>query len=906
MSRRALSAFCFFFAVASPLFAATFNVTNLNDSGSGSLRAAIVSANASAGPDTVTFQNGLTGTITLTSTLEVTDSIAITGPGSGSITISGNHQVRAFLFNEFGSSHTHTVSGLTITDAYPVTEGGAGIFSQDDDLTLNDIVITNCIGGGAGGGLYFANGALSVSNSTFSGNWAENAGSCFELGDVGGGQGGGIMAYNVTSATFDHVTITGNKARADGGGLGVLARADAAVPITINACVITGNTTNVLGCDPKSGGGVYVGGMGNDDTLTIADSTISNNVANGNAGGLLLGDLDTITIRRSTISGNQATSGYGGGIVMEANENTLLENVTVSGNTASTKSGGIHVKATGFTTNINSSTITGNGASVSAGLRAENGTAVNLRNSIVANSVITPANTVADDLSTDGTSSFVIAYTNVETPGAATVTNNGGNVLNQDPVLGALQNNGGTTLTHLPGSGSPVFNAGDPAFTAPPSTDQRGFTRVLGAAIDMGSVESDPPANAGTIALSSATYSIAENGTSLTVTVTRTGGSTGAVSVNYATSDGSAKTPSDYGAASGTLNWAAGDAASKTFNIPIVNDTTYEGNETLNVTLSNVTGGANLGTSAAVVTITEDESYPVLTINSVSKAEGNSGTTNYQFTVTLSPQSAQVVTVNFATVNVTAGGSDYTANTGTLTFAVGVTSQNVNISVLGDTITENDETFNVVLSSPTNANLGAPSTGVGTLQNDDPPTTPTNFSATGTASTTVTVSWTPSIGAATYTVERQLSSVGSFTPIATISGTTYFDNGRTPATSYRYRVIASNAFGGQSSYTTPDIATTVVFTDPSLVGVAVKPVHFTELRTAINAVRAFAGLGAASYSETPATGMFIKAIHVTEMRTALDAAASGAGIPSGGYTDSPLAGVPIKAVHLQELRDRVK
>ena len=81
----------------------------------------------------------------------------------------------------------------------------------------------------------------------------------------------------------------------------------------------------------------------------------------------------------------------------------------------------------------------------------------------------------------------------------------------------------------------------------------------------------------------------------------------GAVSVQYATVRGSAQPGQDYTAASGTLNWADGDMANKTFTVPITNDTVFEGNETVNLTLSNPTGGATLGSqSTALLTIQDD------------------------------------------------------------------------------------------------------------------------------------------------------------------------------------------------------------------------------------------------------------------------------------------------------------
>ena len=110
---------------------------------------------------------------------------------------------------------------------------------------------------------------------------------------------------------------------------------------------------------------------------------------------------------------------------------------------------------------------------------------------------------------------------------------------------------------------------------------------------------------------------------------------------------------------------------------------------------------------------------PTLSINSVSANEGNSGTTAFTFTVTLSAASASTVTANFATSNGTAtAGSDYVANSGVVTFTPGQTTQTITVSVNGDTTVEANETFLVTLSAPTNATL-AVAQGTGTIVNDD-------------------------------------------------------------------------------------------------------------------------------------------------------------------------------------------
>ncbi|MGI8689632.1 MAG: Calx-beta domain-containing protein [Thermomicrobiales bacterium] len=113
---------------------------------------------------------------------------------------------------------------------------------------------------------------------------------------------------------------------------------------------------------------------------------------------------------------------------------------------------------------------------------------------------------------------------------------------------------------------------------------------------------------------------------------------------------------------------------------------------------------------------------PIVTIGNVSQNEGNSGTTPFVFTVTLSAASGQTVTVNYATADGTAttADNDYQAQNGALTFAPGVTTQTITVLINGDTKAEPDETFTVVLSSPANATIAAGGgIGSGTIINDD-------------------------------------------------------------------------------------------------------------------------------------------------------------------------------------------
>ncbi len=226
----------------------------------------------------------------------------------------------------------------------------------------------------------------------------------------------------------------------------------------------------------------------------------------------------------------------------------------------------------------------------------------------------------------------------------------------------------------------------------------------------------------GTITLSASTYSVNENGGSVTITVNRTGGS-GAVTVDYATSNGSATAGSDYTAASGTLSWADGDTAAKTFTVSIINDTLQEGDETVNIALSNATGGASLGTpGSAVLTIVDDDQPGTLSfeLGSYSVSEGGGSIT---INVTRTAGSVGAVDVSYATSDgsATTAGNDYTATSGTLSWIDGDTaSKSFTVTILQDTVVEGDETVNLTLSSATGgASIGGTNPVTLTIVDDD-------------------------------------------------------------------------------------------------------------------------------------------------------------------------------------------
>lgn len=177
------------------------------------------------------------------------------------------------------------------------------------------------------------------------------------------------------------------------------------------------------------------------------------------------------------------------------------------------------------------------------------------------------------------------------------------------------------------------------------------------------------------------------------VIVERAAGAVGTATVNYATSDGTAKAGADYSAASGMLTFADGETA-KTIDLAIVNDSTHEGAQTFTIKLSNPTGATLGGVSTETVTILDNDPRPSLWLPEVAKSEGNSGTTSFVFTATLQPASEATHTITYSTADGTATvPSDYTSAFGTLVFAPGETSKTFTVDVHGDTLRESDEYF---------------------------------------------------------------------------------------------------------------------------------------------------------------------------------------------------------------------
>lgn len=241
-------------------------------------------------------------------------------------------------------------------------------------------------------------------------------------------------------------------------------------------------------------------------------------------------------------------------------------------------------------------------------------------------------------------------------------------------------------------------------------------------------------ASSGALQLSQTSYTVDESAGVATITVMRTGSSAGSVAVQYATvAGGSASANSDYEPVSGVFTWHNGDNSEHKITIPIKDDPTYEGDETIKVVLSNPEGGAVLINPNATVNIKDNDAPPTISISDVSQAEGNSGTTDFNFTVSLSAAAGVAIGTDYQAVTNGADAGDFQIVSGKLTFNAGETSKIVTVKVIGDTTPEADEDFFVILSnSSPGAVAFARQQGTGKILNDDAKASTIQFAKTDT------------------------------------------------------------------------------------------------------------------------------------------------------------------------------
>jgi hypothetical protein len=528
--------------------AETFIVTNLDDSGLGSLRTAITSANTAGGVDTIIFSPALTlpGTIILASPLPaVTDNLNIDGPGSNLLTINGNNAHRIFTVN---AGNTLSIDDMTLTNGNS-TGGGAVLNNSNATFNASRVVFQSNIargvngndgflsggiiagggGGGAGmgGAIFNDTGTLNINASTFVGNRA--------FGGVGGnGRGGGGGGSGVGGAIFSlrgNLTINGstfedNRAIGGNGGNGNITGASnsngGAGGTTPGGA---GGTNSVAGGNSIYGGGggnggagpggsQFGGGGGSSNIAGAANSQLGGNgggSGSGANGGLGLGGALVMfgnfqasgiaNLYNSTFSGNQAVGANGG--------------TGIANGLASAGQGGALAVLFGATINAANTTITlnqalgGTSPSQLAGLGGGvfvNGTTPNatfrFKNSIVAGNT-NSGNNPADGLDIRNLSASAVSegYVLLGNQTGAILNGDSSGFQSGDPGLEPLAFYGGPVKTHALKSTSQALNTGNPGgctdYSTPVpqllTTDARGtgFVRA-DATCDKGAYERQP------------------------------------------------------------------------------------------------------------------------------------------------------------------------------------------------------------------------------------------------------------------------------------------------------------------------------------------------------------------------------------------------------------------------------
>ncbi len=264
------------------------------------------------------------------------------------------------------------------------------------------------------------------------------------------------------------------------------------------------------------------------------------------------------------------------------------------------------------------------------------------------------------------------------------------------------------------------------------------LTNATGAALGTPStatltiVDDDAAPVPGTLRFSSPTYSRNEaGGGTATITVSRVSGSSGAATVAYSTQNGTATAGADYVTAVGTLTWANGDAAAKTFTVTVNDDATDESDETVALSLTNATGAALGAPSSATLTIVDDDVAPLpgsLSFGgaAISVPENAPSVT---LTVNRTGGTSAVGVTYTTTAGSAAAGTDYRTTSGTLSFAVGDSTKTITVPLVNDGTNEPNEQFTVTLSMPTGgAALGATRTVTITITDDDVPPAPGSLS----------------------------------------------------------------------------------------------------------------------------------------------------------------------------------
>lgn len=482
------------------------------------LRAAVQESNALAGVDTILLPAG-SYTLTIagqgengaaSGDLDITEGVMVSGAGRETTTVDGGGLDRVFHVLVPAAAVVH-LSGVTIREGDPGFDTGGGIFVQTGQLALSDSRLEDNFAG-EGGGIYNA-AVLTVTGSIINNNTAP--------------EGGGLLNGTMGRLLIVNSLVISNAA---GHGGGLYLQGDFGFfPVTAVM------STTIENNGATFGGGIYA----LQSRFRLEGSRLNANTAGGAGGGIYAASA-VLTVTETTIANNvvNSPSGNGGGISANGSTVTLFNDTIHNNMVMDPDSDGGGLNIFGWSTIVNT-TFSGNRASRGGAIRFGIGQHAITNTTIVSNTAVAGGGLYDDPIYSGSTALY---NTIVANNSSANCANNGqinsagynlesgdscnfnalGDLINTDPLLGALQDNGGPTWTHALAAGSPAIDAaGDEGC---PPTDQRGVSRPVDGdgdddpICDIGAYEFDgspPPTPTPTTPTPSATPTLAPTSTPL-------------------------------------------------------------------------------------------------------------------------------------------------------------------------------------------------------------------------------------------------------------------------------------------------------------------------------------------------------------------------------------------------------
>jgi CSLREA domain-containing protein len=765
-------------------------VTSSNDSGAGSLRATI---NSACPGSTITFDmSQVTSPITLTSSELVLDkSLTIQGPGANQLTVSGNNSVRVFNITSTGviTFSGLTISNGKV----PSGNSGGGILNNSTaTVNITNSTVSNNSAGFGGGILNFSTGVINVSNSTLNNNTASPSGGAIFNNSTGTinvtnstisgniASGGGI--FNVTTGPINIVnsTISGNSAPGGAGAGGGIHNNSASPVISLKNTIVALNTAG-SGTGPD-----LVGPMTSQGNNLIGKNNGSTGFTNGSNGDI----VGTIAAPINPLLGLLANNGGSTQTMALLPGSPAINAGTITGAPATDQRGISRVGAVdigafesrGFTIAATNGTPQSATITTTFGAPLE-ATVSNAFGEPVAGGVLTftapasgPSGTFTGNVTT---ANFTIGASGMASPtftantlaGSYTVTATANGITSAASF--SLTNTKANTFTSVTSSSNPsdlgqsvtftatVTSVATPAGTVqfkidgvnaggPVTLDANGVATFVTASLTVGnhSIVADYSGNANfnpstnslpgsqvvrpspSLSINDVSTTEGDSGTkTLTFTVTLSAASNQTVTVDFATANGTALSPSDYQSASGTLTFTTGQTT-KTIGVSIKGDVSFEPDENFTVNLTNPANAViskNQGTgkilnddvqgglisfSPAAYSVSENANFVTLTVNRANDTSG-AATVDYATDDTGAP----AVCSNTSTVLASAR-CDFTTAMGTLRFAAGETQKTFTVLVNRDSYAESSEQFTVNLSNLTGgAAFATPSSAIVTITN---------------------------------------------------------------------------------------------------------------------------------------------------------------------------------------------